>query len=143
MKKDIIYLAGGITGIPWEHAQEWRDKFDDQIRQVCGDKWYCFDPCKHIHDFCDVITEEEAVKYDLDQLRHSRLMIASFEHTQQSIGTAIELGVAYENRIPVIGYNPNKEELHAWIKEICTHICTDWEGLWMFLTNDYLNEGWN
>ena len=143
MNKDMIYLAGGISDITWEEARGWRDEFDDLVRSVCGHQWACFNPCKHIHDFCEVISEQEALRYDLDYLRHSRLMIVSFEHTQKSIGTAIELGVAYENRIPIIGYNPNKLELHPWIQSICTHICTDWDGLWMVLCNDYLNEGWN
>ena len=139
--KSQIYLAGGIADLSWEEAQGWRDQFSEIIDETCNGRWCCFDPCKHIHDFCEVISEEEALVYDLDHLRHSRIMLVSFEHTQKSIGTAIEIGVALENRIPIIGYNPNKIDLHPWIRRSCTHICETWEGLWLFLCNDYLNEG--
>ena len=141
MNKKLIYLAGGISDLTWEQAVEWRDKLNDLIQDnMCGHIWKCFDPCKHIHVFCEVITEEEALRYDLDMLRHSRLMIVSFEHTQKSIGTAIEIGAALENNIPIIGYNPNNLELHPWIKSACIHICTSWDGMWLFLCHDYLNE---
>lgn len=140
--KYVIYMAGGISDLTWDQAQEWRDRLDDIIVATPLKKnWCTFDPCKHINDFGEVIDEREAVKYDLDMLRRSRLMVVSFEHTQKSIGTAIELGVAHENNIPIIGYNPNDVELHPWIREICTHICTSWEGLTLFLCDHYLNEG--
>lgn len=139
--KHQIYMAGGITDVEWSKAKEWRDKLSTLIDEACKGQWYCFDPCDHFNEFGEVISEAESVRYDLDHLRHSRIMVVSFEHTQRSIGTAIEIGVAYENKIPIIGFNPNKEELHPWYKEICTHICTSFDGLLMFLCDHYLNEG--
>lgn len=136
-----IYLAGAISDITWDEAQTWRDNFADLLDKAFKNKWCCFDPCKHIHDFGEVISESEALNYDLDHLRKSRLMVTSFEHTEHSIGTSIELGVAYENRIPIIGYNPKSYNLHPWIRGVCTHVCTSWDGLWFLLCNDYLNEG--
>lgn len=135
-----IYLAGGITGISWEQATEWRDELAENLYDVSQGRWHCFDPCEHFNEFGEVITDYESLKYDLDQLRHSRLMIASFEFTQKSTGTLIELGVAHENLIPIIGYNPEKVELHPWIRAICTHICTSKSGLYQFLCDHYLNE---
>lgn len=136
-----IYLAGTISGIEWEQAIGWRDKLSENIYHVTSHKWRCFNPCDHFNEFGEVITDNEGMTYDLDHLRHSRLVIASFEYGQNSIGTLIELGVAYENRIPVIGYNPKQIKLHPWIKSICTHICSSEDGLYQYLCDHHLNEG--
>ena len=138
--KNQIYLAGGIADVTWDQATFWRNKLADNIYDVSQGTWRCFDPCDHLNEFGEIITAEESVEYDLDHLRHSRLMIASFEHTQKSTGTTIELGVAYENRIPIIGYNPNNYDLHPWIRRVCTHICTSENGLYQLLCDHYLNE---
>ena len=135
-----IYLSGAIDGITWDQAATWRDKFEYNIHTVSHNTWHCFNPCDHFNEMGEVIAPLESLSYDLDHLRHSRLVIASFEFGQKSTGTLIELGVAYENRIPVVGYNPNKETLHPWIESICTHICTSEGGLYQFLADHYLNE---
>jgi len=140
MYRKQIYLAGGISDISWSEATEWRDKFANNIYDVTQGSWHCFDPCDHMNEFGEVISDAERVDFDLDHLRHSRLMIVSFEHTQKSTGTLIELGVAYENRIPIIGYNPNNLVLHPWIRKISVHICTSENGLYQFLCDQYLNE---
>ena len=137
---NIIYLAGAITGIDQNQCRGWRDEVALNIQTVTKNKWHCFDPCEHMNEFGEVITPEASLRYDLDHLRHSRLIIASFEFSQKSTGTLIELGVAYENNIPIIGYNPNFLELHPWITAICQHICSTREGLYQYLCDHYLNE---
>ena len=139
MKREI-YLAGAISGIDLNQARSWRDKLATNIYEVSRGEWRCFDPCEHLNEYGEVISAPESLRYDLDHLRHSRLMIASFEFTQKSTGTLIELGVAYENKIPIIGYNPEEIELHPWVGAICTHICVSEEGLYQFLCEHYLNE---
>lgn len=140
MSKSIIYLGGAISGLTFKQYKSWRDKLANNISMATNNRWYCFDPCDHLNEFGEVITPEESLNYDLDHLRHCRLMIASFEYTQKSTGTLIELGVAYENKIPIIGYNPENLELHPWIEAICTHICYTENGLYQFLCDHYLNE---
>lgn len=138
--KSIIYLAGAISGLSQEQYTGWRNKLATNLATVSNGYWHCFDPCDHLNEFGEVISEAESAIYDLDHLRHSRLMIASFEFTQKSTGTLIELGVAYENRIPIIGYNPDNIELHPWILALCTHVCQTESGLYQFLCDHYLNE---
>lgn len=138
--KSIIYLAGAISGLNPEQYMGWRNKLATNLATVTNGHWHCFDPCDHLNEFGEVIDEAESAIYDLDHLRHSRLMIASFEFTQKSTGTLIELGVAYENRIPIIGYNPDKVVLHPWIKTLCTHVCYTENGLYQYLCDHYLNE---
>lgn len=141
--RNQIYLAGGIQDISWKEATKWRDKLASNIYDVSQGTWHCFDPCDHMNEFGEVISAGESMRYDLDHLRHSRLMIASFEFTQKSTGTLIELGVAYENNIPIIIYNPVSQDvhpLHPWVMSIATHICTSESGLYQFLCDHYLNE---
>lgn len=141
--KNQIYLAGAITGIQWKLATEWRSKLANSIYEVSQGEWRCFDPCDHMNEFGEVISEAESVGYDLDHLRHSRFVVVSFEFGQKSVGTLIELGVAYENNIPIIGYLPTGSDiadLHPWIRAVCTHICRTESGLYQFLCDHYLNE---
>lgn len=138
--RNIIYLAGAISGISWEEASGWRDAIADNLFKVSHGEWKCFDPCEHYNEYGEVINDSESMKYDLDHLRHSRFVIANFNYTQKSIGTLIEIGVALENKIPVIGYYSEKEPLHPWILSACIHVCTSESGLYQFLTDHYLNE---
>lgn len=138
-----IYLAGAISEIAWREATEWRNKLANNIYDVSQGKWRCFDPCDHLNEFGEVISDTESMEYDLDHLRHSRLMVVSFEFSQKSTGTLIELGVAHENKIPIIAYNPlsqNVHPLHPWIRAICNHLCTSESGLYQYLCDHYLNE---
>ena len=135
-----IYFAGAISDIDWNKATEWRDKLYYALIDATKGQWRFFDPCDHWNEFGEVISPEESVEYDLDHLRHSRIMILSVEHGHKSTGTLIEAGVAYERRIPIIIYNPNNEELHPWLRRIATHVCTSFDGMLMFLCDHYLNE---
>lgn len=140
MSKKQIYLAGAVSGISPNQARGWRDEIAVNLWNVTDHQWRCFDPCDHMSEFGEAISESEALAYDLDHLRHSRLMIVSFEFNPLSVGTNIEMGVAYENRIPIIGYNPGKLELHPWQEAVCTHVCKNLNGLYQFLADHYLNE---
>lgn len=135
-----IYLAGAIAGLNPNQYRGWRDEVAHNIEMATKRVWHCFDPCEHLNEFGEVITPEESLAYDLDHLRHSRLMIASFEFTDKSTGTLIELGVAHENKIPIVGYNPDGFDLHPWVKTICQHVCSSMEGLYQYLCDHYLNE---
>lgn len=53
-------------------------------------------------------------------------------------GTAEELAVAYEHRIPVVALNENKNEIHPWLVECCTRICESREELVDHICEFYL-----
>jgi len=49
-----------------------------------------------------------------------------------------ELAIAYDRRIPVIGLNANKEELHPWQFEMANRIFDDINELLDYVVDMYL-----
>ena len=49
-----------------------------------------------------------------------------------------ELAIAYERRIPVVGLDIDKQELHSWQKEMCTRIFNDIDEMLNYVKEFYL-----
>jgi hypothetical protein len=77
------------------------------------------------------------MEFDLYNLRKSNLVVVNF-NAPQSIGTAMELMVAKENKIPVIGLNKDETKLHPWLIECCTRICDSFREIVNHVVNFYL-----
>lgn len=137
-----IYLAGGMGNLSEEEQTKWRRQVKDAI--VFGD----FD-CEKKAVFCDPTqyysffkkeqkTQREIFEYDLYNVRKSDLIIVNF-NDKNSIGTAMELAIAKEHKIPVIGLNKDNKELHPWLTECCTRICDNMRELVTHVVGFYLN----
>ena len=75
--------------------------------------------------------------FDLDKVRKSDLIIANFEN--HSIGTIIEVAVAYENKIPILGLNRQfGKEIHPWLTESCIRVFDNLTMLISYVINFYL-----
>lgn len=126
MDRYNIYLSGGMSGLTEEEQTVWREKIRNAV--VFEDykyekKPYFFDPTQHYSIFkSEHKSEREAMEYDLYKLRNSDLVIVNF-NAPNSIGTTMELALAKEHRIPVIGINTDGKELHPWLVECCTRMC--------------------
>ena len=83
-------------------------------------------------------SEREIMEFDLYNLRNSDLVIVNFNNIW-SIGTAMELMLAKEMHIPVIGWNPNDEVLHPWLKECVTRLCDNLREAVEHVVSYYLN----
>ena len=140
MDKVKFYMAGGMAGLSVEEQMEWRKDIKKRINNsLIHDPTYFFQPPYYYQPDGDYHrSEREAFLFDLNRLRHSDIVIVNF-NVPKSIGTAMELAIAYENRIPVIGLNEDKHELHPWLYECCTRICETREELVEHIVNFYLN----
>ena len=140
MDKVKFYMAGGMAGLSVEEQMEWRKDIKKRINNsLIHDPTYFFQPPYYYQPDGDYHrSEREAFMFDLNRLRHSDIVIVNF-NIPKSIGTAMEIAVAHENRIPVIGLNENKNELHPWLYECCTRICETREELVEHIVNFYLN----
>ena len=140
MDKVKFYMAGGMAGLSVEEQMEWRKDIKKRINNsLIHDSTYFFQPPYYYQPDGDYHrSEREGRDFDLNRLRHSDVVIVNF-NVPSSIGTAQELAVAYEHRIPVIGLNENKNELHPWLYECCTRICETREELVEHIVNFYLN----
>lgn len=123
-----IYLSGGMTGLSYEEQIKWRNQIISAIRLESVDCNYIenpvffsppeyYSPDTNFHK-----SEKEAMEYELNWLRKSDLVIVNF-NTPNSIGTAMELAIAKENKIPVVGVNIDNKELHSWLIECTTRMC--------------------
>ena len=142
MEKFKIFLSGAMSGLSHEQQWAWRKEVDNKLSNFRYG-WYrepeFFNPCMY-YDIYDKYhkTEKEHFEFDTYNLRKSDLVIVNFNEPK-SIGTAMELMLAKELHIPVIGLNEDGKELHPWLVECCNRICDDMDELVDHVAACYLN----
>ena len=137
-----IYLSGGMGNLSFEEQSKWRKQIINAVK--FGDYHYekkpiFFNPVDH-YNFTEIRykTEREVMEFDLNALRKSDLVIVNF-NDPKSIGTAMELMLAKEMHIPVIGWNPSGEVLHPWLTECATRLCANLRETVEHVVDFYLN----
>jgi nucleoside 2-deoxyribosyltransferase len=136
-----IYLSGSMSGVSLEEQTKWRRKVVDAIKHGYEHekKATFFNPVDHYNfEERQHKTEKEIMEYDLYNLRNSNLVIVNFNNIW-SIGTAMELMLAKEMHIPVIGWNSSGEDLHPWLAECTTRLCDNLRETVEHVVNFYLN----
>lgn len=137
-KKYTIYLAGGTKDLSAQSLDTWCSEVSAKLSEYDSD-------CQIVNpsDYFDFTklsvddSEREKREYALYQVRHSDLLIVYF-HSQNPVGTAQELAIAAEYKIPVIGLNQGSCPLHPWLSECCNKIFTDVDRLVEYVYEYYL-----
>lgn len=136
-----IYLSGGMSNVSWEEQTKWRKQIQDAIK--FGDYDYSkkpiyFDPPQY-YNYEEILhkSEKEIMEFELNALRKSDLVIVNF-NKPSSIGTAMELMLAKELRIPIVGLNKDKKDVHPWLLECCMRVCDDMRELVQYVVDFYL-----
>lgn len=142
MESVRIYLSGGMGGISFDEQSKWRLQVINAIKfgdYHCEKKPIFFNPVD-FYNFTEVRykSEREVMEFDLNALRHSDLVIVNF-NDPKSLGTCAELAIAKELKIPVIGINKDKLELHPWLVEFTTRMCDDIREAVSHVVEFYLN----
>ena len=135
-----IYLAGGMQNLSFNEQYGWRNQVINSLNRIDDNlKRLKFINPVDYYNFTEVNykSEREVMDFDLYHVRDSDLIIVNF-NDPKSIGTAMELMLAREMKIPVIGLNEKNNELHPWLKECCTRICDTFEELVWYFEN-YFN----
>ena len=143
MDKYKIYLYGGMSGLSHEEQSKWRWNVIKNIKDV--DEYYGY---KYEPDFFNPMIyynleednhklEREPFEFDLYNLRNSNLVIANF-NAPGSIGSAMEIAIAFENRILVVGLNENGYELHPWLEESVLRMSDNMDELIEYVALYYL-----
>lgn len=137
-----VYLSGGMGNLSFEEQSKWRMQIVNAIKY--GEYGYekkvaFFNPVNY-YNFQEVRhkSEREAMEFDLYNLRNSDLVIVNF-NDPKSIGTACELILAKELHIPVIGINKDNQELHPWLVECTTRMCSSIREAVEHVVEFYLN----
>ena len=137
-----VYLSGGMGNLSFEEQSKWRMQIVNAIKYGEYDyekKVAFFNPVNY-YNFQEVRhkSEREAMEFDLYNLRNSDLVIVNF-NDHKSIGTACELILAKELHIPVIGINKDNQELHPWLVECTTRMCSSIREAVEHVVEFYLN----
>lgn len=133
-----IYLAGGMADITYAESNHWRELIDYKLKLFEG-----VVDITNPNNYFSLVnpyhgSEREIREFDLHRVRHSDLIIVNF-NAPQSIGTAQELAVANEHRIPVIGLNESGILLHPWLVDSCNRIFSDMDEMLEYVNDYYIN----
>lgn len=136
-----IYLSGGMGALSYEEQSKWRQQVMDAIKYnyECEKKALFFNPVNY-YNFEEVRykTQREVMNFDLNGLRHSDLVIANF-NDPSSLGTCAELAIAYDMKIPIVGINKDKNELHPWLECFCDRMCESIKEAVEYVVDFHLN----
>ena len=108
-------------------------EYDYKVKVINPNDYFSFNDV-----FPKYKTQREIMEFDLNRVRNSNLIIVNFNDVY-SLGTMAEIAIAYENRIPIIGLNINKQDLHPWQIEMCNRIFGDIGDMLDYTQNYYLN----
>lgn len=137
-----IYLAGAMSCFgkeQFEGGNEWRSLVKRELENVESRYKVICDNPNDYYNFLrkEYETELEVQDFDLEKVRNANLIIVNFN--AQSTGTSKELSVARENRVPIIGLNENKIELHPWDINDCRRIFFNMTDMLEHVKKFYLN----
>lgn len=136
-----IYLSGGMGNLSFEEQSKWRQQIQDAIKfnYECEKKPIFFNPVQYFnfeekrHE-----SELEIMNFDLNALRKSDLIVVNFNNPS-SIGTAMEMMLGYEMRIPILGLNKDNKEIHPWLECCCDRIFDNMKDLVKYTVDFYLS----
>lgn len=141
---EILYLSGGMSGLTVEESNGWRIKVkQDLFAFILNGTLKVFNPMDtYIHNEYHM-NEKEAMQYDLNILRKSSYVLVYFNDIN-SLGTAMEIAIAHELKIPIIGVFDEKEDynaldtLHPWVYNMCDVVLDSLDDAIRYIKNNYL-----
>ena len=118
-----IYLAGKMSGLTHIEMNTWRLAAQNRLSHFGLDT---VNPCDYYNFELDpsTYTDTEVMQFDLWAVRNSDLILVNLDYPD-SIGTAMELYVAHEYKIPIIAYRTDGQlsAVHPWVRLCCAKIC--------------------
>lgn len=141
MTDKTVYLSGGIEGLTWEESNAWREYFVYTLENM-STRLHVFNPNSHftMDDLKKHKSDPaEVMEYDLHRLRKSDVVVVNFNNVK-SLGTMAEIAIAYEHRIPIIGYTNDVYKLHDWQIIMCQKILPDEESVVEYLIDHFIND---
>lgn len=137
-----IYMAGGMSGLSLDEQMKWRNQIRNEIKFNNSDTKktpsFISPPDYYSPSTTEHKSEREVMEFELNYVRKADLVIVNF-NVPKSIGTAMELMLAKEYNIPVIGINADGHELHPWLELCTTRMCDNIREVVNHVVNFYLN----
>lgn len=137
-----IYLAGGMGNLSFKEQNIWRKCIKNSLLPYMkqSQKVEVINPVDYYNfEKKEYKTQREIIEFDLHNVRTADLIIVNF-NDKQSIGTAVELGVARENKIPIVGIcTEDISNLHPWLVELCSRVCDSIDEAVIYVNKFYLS----
>lgn len=128
-----------MTGLTFEESNDWRVFIKNKLIQIADSSVKIINPNDYFNFLLKTHeTEREVKNFDLHLVRNSDLIVVNF-NAPNSIGTAQELAVANENKIPILGLNEHNFKLHLWLVESCERIFDNRTDLIYYIRDYYLS----
>lgn len=148
MRTIKIYLAGGMGKFgkdEFDNGNSWRVYCESTLKNFM--KGYYID-CKvkvyNPNDYYNFLQNppiydnpREVMEFDLNLVRNSDFIIVNF-NDMYSLGSMSEMAITYERRIPIIGLNTDKQNLHPWQISMCSKIFNNIDEMLDYVENFYL-----
>lgn len=144
MRDYLIYLCGGMGKFGKENFAEgnkWRGYCKQALETYeCNYRVTAINPNDYFN-FVDepqkYNTQDEVMRFDLNKLRDSNLVIANF-NDMYSLGSMAEIAIAYDRGIPVIGLDEGNQNLHPWQVCMCERIFNNIDEMLDYIEDFYL-----
>ena len=138
----LWYLSGGMTKFgtdEFHRSNDWRKELKVLIEEMSGRHVTALNPNDHWNMNTDPneFTDREAMNLDIYKLRKSELVIYN-NNDPYSRGSMIELGIAYQLRLPILTLNEDKQEIHPWIRCLSERIFSNRTDLIVYLREHYI-----
>ena len=141
MNRYQIFLSGGMSNLSFDEQNTWRKEIKDKLENYdCDFKVKCINPVEYYNTFNEGMYDSdlEVMNFDLHKLKTSDLIIVDF-NDKKSIGTNMEIAIAHENEIPILGLVSSEQELHPWQYAMTSKVFTDMDALIEYIKIYYLD----
>lgn len=122
MKEYKIYTCGKMKGLSFEQQMQWRKHIQKLVEDRTDKKVnFIHPPLFFNYDFTSHKDEEEVMKWELNQVCKSDIVVVGIEDINDSIGSHIEIGAALGanitggRQINIIGVGNISKTPHPWI----------------------------
>lgn len=112
-----IYLSGAMKNV---EDTGWRERFIAGAYNLLGIS--VFNPACY-YNYTDKVgsTVKECMNYFLHRIRSADVVVVNLDHSDESPGTLVELAVAHEHHVPIIGFTTGKG-VYNWALEFCDKV---------------------
>lgn len=120
MDKLNIYLSGATKNIN-EDFQSWRTKCTTASQNGFYTNLNFIDPISYFN-YTDKQpkTDKQCLDLFMWLINQSDVLLVNLEHSNNSIGTGMEVEHAYCHKIPIIGFGTTYSTHYNWTKERCS-----------------------
>ncbi len=139
MNKLRVYLSGSVKNVDM-NFQTWRDKCLETEENGFYPDIKFIDPISYFN-YTDKqpATDKQCLDLFMWLVEKSDVLLINLDHSNSSVGSAMEVEHAYCNNIPIIAFGKNKDTWYNWIVERCSVVFRNLEYAIEYIDTTYAN----